>query len=366
MSAMRNAKKSQLDLTRLLNSGSSSYQVESLLGQGTFGTVVKCKNLDDKSIVAIKMIKLRHDNMKMVNHEVAILKKLKSMDLSKCNIVQWNQYFIDTGHICLEFEHLDRSLLNFMEERKFRPLLVKEIRPIVQQVAQALKHLKAVGIIHADLKLDNIMLVDQLRQPYRVKLIDFGLAHEVSAAVVGSYLQTRPYRSPEILLGNRFTVAIDMWSLGCTAAALYLGALLYPGLGEYEMITFIMETQGQLPVTMLNKGCKTQKYFRRAVNNTSSVWKLMTPNEYRRATGKQPMENRGFKFSSLDHLVDVQPIKTHNSADRVAEMSDVNMFVDMLKAMLQLDPNTRATPCEVLEHKFISMHHIASMRKKSS
>ncbi|XP_062256508.1 dual specificity tyrosine-phosphorylation-regulated kinase mbk-1-like [Platichthys flesus] len=298
--------------------------------------------------------------------QVATLKKLKSLDLSKHNIVQWNQYFIDRGHSCLEFEHLDRSLLNFMEERKFRPLLVKEIRPIVQQVAQALKHLKAVGIIHTDLKMDNIMLVDQLRQPYRVKLIDFGLAHEVSAAVTGSYLQPRAYRSPEILLGNRFSVAIDMWSLGCTAAALYLGSVLYPGLGEYEMIKFIMETQGQLPDTMLDKGRKTRKYFRRAVNSTTSHWQLKTPDEYRRATGKQPMENRSFKFSSLDHLVDVQPINSHNSADRVAEISDVNMFVDMLKAMLQLNPNTRATPYELLEHKFISMHHIASMRKKSS
>ena len=67
---MHHAKNSQLVRTHLLNSGSSRYQVESLLGQGYFGTVVKCKNLDDKSIVAIKMIKLRVDNRKRVNQEV--------------------------------------------------------------------------------------------------------------------------------------------------------------------------------------------------------------------------------------------------------------------------------------------------------
>ena len=62
------------------------------------------------------------------------------------------------------------------------------------QIAHALKHLKAAGIVHADLKLDNVMLVDQLREPYRVKLIDFGLARQVSTAKWGSYVQTRPYR----------------------------------------------------------------------------------------------------------------------------------------------------------------------------
>ena len=89
------------------------------------------------------------------------------------------------------------------------------------------------------------------------------------------------------------------------AAAMYLGTMLYPGLGEYEMvrilfavhcflfyrhksssstqvvlyvqIKYIMQTQGQLPVTMLDNGLKTPKYFRREVNSTTSVWKLKVP-----------------------------------------------------------------------------------------
>nr|XP_019946814.1 PREDICTED: homeodomain-interacting protein kinase 1-like [Paralichthys olivaceus] len=130
----------------------------------------------------------------MVNQEVAILKKLRSLDLDKQNIVQWYQFFTDREHICLEFEHLDKSLFDFMTEQNFRHLLLKEIRPIVQQIAHALKHLKAVGFIHADLKLENMMLVDQQWEPFCVKVIDFGLACDVSAAKLGSYIQTRPYR----------------------------------------------------------------------------------------------------------------------------------------------------------------------------
>lgn len=54
--------------------------------------------------------------------------------------------------------------------------------------------LKSLGLIHADLKPENIMLVDPLRQPYRVKVIDFGSASHVSKAVCSTYLQSRYYR----------------------------------------------------------------------------------------------------------------------------------------------------------------------------
>ncbi|XP_060951834.1 homeodomain-interacting protein kinase 1-like [Limanda limanda] len=336
MAATLTAQDYQLVPGSLLTSSSSCYQVQSFLGQGTCGKVVKCKRLDDKTTVAIKMIKLKGCYVKAANKEVAALKKLRS--LGTFYLVQWYQYFVDKGHICLEFEHLDKSLFDFMRERRFRPLQLKEIRPIVQQIAHALNHLKAAGIVHADLKLDNIMLVDQLREPFRVKVIDFGLACEVSAAKLGSYIQTRPYRSPEIMLGHPFTEAIDMWSLGCIAAALYLGTQLYPGLGEYEMIKHITETQGQLPDTMLNHGGKTPQFFTRNVDSTSSVWKLKTPEEYHKEMGKQPMENRWWKFTSLN---------------------------DLLLAILQLDPDRRITPRQVLEHKFISLRHIARMEHKS-
>lgn len=65
------------------------------------------------------------------------------------------------------------------------------------QVATALMKLKSLGLIHADLKPENIMLVDPLRQPYRVKVIDFGSASHVSKAVCSTYLQSRYYRSVE-------------------------------------------------------------------------------------------------------------------------------------------------------------------------
>ena len=89
--------------------------------------------------------------------------------------------------------------------------------------------LKQLGLIHADLKPENIMMVDPQRHPYRVKVIDFGSASHVSKAVPSTYLQSRYYRAPEIILGLPFNERIDMWSLGCVAAELFLGWPLYPG-----------------------------------------------------------------------------------------------------------------------------------------
>nr|XP_020465545.1 homeodomain-interacting protein kinase 2-like [Monopterus albus] len=342
-----------------LTSSSSTYRVRSFLGQGTFGTVVTCTRMVDMKTVAIKMIKNQGFYAEDAKNEVATLLKLKSLDSDKCNLVRWYQVFSDKNHICLEFEHLDKSLYDFMKERYFRPFLLKEIRPIVQQIASALGHLKAVEIIHADLKMKNVMLVNHQQEPYKIKVIDFGLAHHVSAANIGSYIQTLPYRSPEVILGLPLTEALDMWSLGCIAAFMYLGTLLYPGRHEYDMMRYIVDIQGQPPDHLLNLGHKTHIFFER--DCTTSSWKLKTPARVHRETGIQPMETRRLRLSSLDAILRHKRIIHEDYADSAAEMNDVLLFVDMLKAMLELDAAKRITPCQVTQHPFISMRHLKSL-----
>lgn len=124
-----------------------------------------------------------------------------------------------------------------------------------------------LGLIHADLKPENIMLVDPVRQPYRVKVIDFGSASHVSKAVCNTYLQSRYYRAPEIILGLPYCEAIDMWSLGCVVAELFLGWPLYPGSSEYDQIRYISQTQGLPTEHMLNNASKTTKFFYRDMDS---------------------------------------------------------------------------------------------------
>jgi len=168
---------------------------------------------------------------------------------------------------------LDQNLYDFLKLQKFAPLQLRHIRPIAQQVLTALWKLKSIGLIHADLKPENIMLVDPLRQPYRVKVIDFGSASYTSQALCSTYLQSRYYRAPEILLGRSYSEMIDMWSLGCVLAELFLGWPLYPGSSEYDQLRYICETQGQPSERMLNSASKTQRFFNRctASNGTLSL-----------------------------------------------------------------------------------------------
>jgi hypothetical protein len=91
--------------------------------------------------------------------------------------------------------------------------------------------LREAAIIHCDLKPENILLAPpgpgggSLGQ---LKLIDFGSACFESRTAY-SYIQSRFYRSPEVLLGLSYSAAIDMWSFGCVAAELFLGLPLFPG-----------------------------------------------------------------------------------------------------------------------------------------
>ena len=184
----------------------------------------------------------------------------------------------------------------------------------------ALLKLKHLGLIHADLKPENIMLVDPTNQPFRVKVIDFGSASHRSKAVTNTYLQSRYYRfldtfffffffffgacelsrerislcepcegnqfinncfcrAPEIILGLPFREAIDMWSLGCVIAELFLGWPLYPGSSEYDQMRYIVQTQGLPPVQMLQLAMKTHRFFKQ-VRYFRSLCFLATPKTF--------------------------------------------------------------------------------------
>ncbi|KAL0169023.1 hypothetical protein M9458_037245, partial [Cirrhinus mrigala] len=183
----------QLVQHELLCSLKNTYEVLDFLGRGTFGQVVKCWKRGTGEIVAVKILKNHPSYARQGQIEVGILARLSSENADEHNLVRAFECFQHRSHTCLVFEMLEQNLYDFLKQNKFSPLPLKVIRPILQQVATALKKLKAMGLIHADLKPENIMLVDPVRQPYRVKVIDFGSASHVSKAVCSTYLQSRYY-----------------------------------------------------------------------------------------------------------------------------------------------------------------------------
>ncbi|KAM7381982.1 hypothetical protein PAMA_012716 [Pampus argenteus] len=277
-----------------------SFTVEDFLGEGGFGFVTKCRHTETGRMAAIKVNKPDDDVVKQTREEIEMLKSLRCLDHDTCNIIGWNGFFFARDYICLEFELLDQSLRDYMRNRNYMGLPLTQVKPVLHQLTTAL-------VVHADLKPDNIMITDRRQQPLKVKLIDFGLARPVSKANPSDCLQTIWYRAPEMILKSLYNEAIDMWSLGLTAAELALGYALYSGQSDYDMLTFIMETQGQPPDYFLNCGDRTSCYFNKQLNSQPQ-WRFKDPEEFAR-------DGR----------------------------------------MLELDPDHRIQPLEVLQHPFFKV-----------
>ncbi|XP_067654332.1 homeodomain-interacting protein kinase 2-like isoform X1 [Haliotis asinina] len=353
----------QLVQHEVLYSMTTAYEVLEFLGRGTFGQVVKCWKKGTNEIVAIKILKNHPSYARQGQIEVSILSRLSQESADEFNFVRAYECFQHKNHTCLVFEMLEQNLYDFLKQNKFQPLPLKYIRPITSQVLTALLKLKLLGLIHADLKPENIMLVDPVRFPYRVKVIDFGSASHVSKAVCSTYLQSRYYRAPEILLGLPFCEAIDMWSLGCVIAELFLGWPLYPGSSEYDQIRYVSQTQGLPAEHMLSSATKTTRFFVR--DNTDSsypFWRLKSPEEHEAETKIKSKEARKYIFNCLDDIGQVGmrinvPTDLEGS-ELLAEKVDRREFIDLLKRMLTLDQERRITPGEALNHHFIGMGHL--------
>lgn len=101
---------------------------------------------------------------------------------------------------------------------------------------------------------------DSRLQSPQIKVIDFGSAcHELQT--VYTYIQSRFYRSPEVLLGLPYSTSIDMWSLGCIVVELFLGLPIFPGTSEYNQVTRITEMLGNPPSHLLEVGKQTNEFF---------------------------------------------------------------------------------------------------------
>ncbi|KAI3364081.1 hypothetical protein L3Q82_010909, partial [Scortum barcoo] len=336
----------------LITSSTTYYEVQKLLGQGTFGAVAQCHKFSTNETVALKILKSRED-IEEAKQEEVILRKLRESGGEKFNIVSWTDSFNYKGYYILEFEKLDISLWEFLQDSYCQRLQLAEIRPILKQLATALEFLKTTGIVHADLKPENIMMVDHLRQPLKVKIIDFGLAMQNPMAWRGVTVQTLWYRSPEVLLGHPFSEAIDVWSLGCIGAEMLLGTPLFPANNEYDMMRHIIHTIGKPPDHMIYSGLNWKQFFRKERRGLDlPTWRFMSQLE---------VQNYSCNMRTIGSLSDLKTrphdFSGHNTSK--ADELDQDSFVKLVKKMLTLNPPERITPRQILQHPFLTMSHLA-------
>lgn len=92
-----------------------------------------------------------------------------------------------------------------------------------------------------------------------MQVIDFGSSCYEEQRVY-TYIQSRFYRAPEVIMGLRYTCAIDMWSLGCILVELYTGSALFAGEDEFDQLSCIIEMLGMPPEKMWEQSKKRSTY----------------------------------------------------------------------------------------------------------
>ncbi|XP_027141845.1 homeodomain-interacting protein kinase 3-like [Larimichthys crocea] len=329
------------------------YKVQKVLGQGSFGKVVACLKSNKKEPIAVKIVQKRL--AVSTEWEKSIHNMLEAkLDVSKSNLVKFIECFTYRGYICLVFELLDKSLFDLMVARNFKPLHLSAIRVITQQMLVALNALKSIGVAHRDIKLDNIMLVNHELFPFKVRLIDFGLAIPVDRMKPGQVIQALPWRAPEVILGLPMNEGIDMWTVGCVMAFGHLGKHLYPNSCEYEVMSYMVDLLGAPENPLLDSGIRTSYFFIKN-NNSPSAWRLKTKAEY---SGVKYLRNQSQSHRIPRSLDDI--VKTPEKARDGTENEDRRAFVSMLKRIFCINSKKRITPIAALGHRFITMKHFGS------
>ncbi|OAV88453.1 CMGC/DYRK/YAK protein kinase [Puccinia triticina 1-1 BBBD Race 1] len=340
------------------SSASHKYLILDVLGQGTFGQVVKCQDMKTHQVVAVKVVKNKQAYFSQSMMEVTILELLNNTwdPENKHHILRMKDTFIHHNHLCLVFELLSSNLYELIKQNSFRGLSTSLVRVFTNQLLDALTVLNEAHLIHCDLKPENILLTS-LSSP-EIKVIDFGSAcHE--RQTVYTYIQSRFYRSPEVILGLPYSSAIDMWSLGCICVELFLGLPLFPGTSEYNQITRIVEMLGMPPSYMLDVGRQTTQFFDVIEDNFNAgrkAYKLKSLEQYSKEhnVAEQPSK-RYFQQNTLEDIISQYPVirKGMKPADLEKEKQNRIAFIDFVKGLLNINPIERWSPQQARLHPFI-------------
>ncbi|KAF4553652.1 Protein kinase domain-containing protein 8 [Elsinoe fawcettii] len=333
------------------------YLILDVLGQGTFGQVVKCQNLKTQEVVAVKVVKNRTAYFNQSMMEVSVLDLLNSrMDKNDDHhILRLKDTFIHRQHLCLVFELLSVNLYELIKQNQFRGLSTTLVRVFAQQLLNGLCLLSKARLIHCDLKPENILLKN-LESPI-IKIIDFGSACDERQTVY-TYIQSRFYRSPEVLLGLPYSAAIDMWSLGCIVVELFLGLPLFPGSSEYNQVSRITEMLGLPPTWMLEVGKQSGEFFEKTHDEFGRRnYRLKSMEQYSRehSTKEQPSK-KYFTASTLPEIIKTYPMprKGMKPAEIDREMQNRIAFIDFVHGLLNINPLERWTPQQARTHPFIT------------
>ncbi|XP_017861607.1 PREDICTED: serine/threonine-protein kinase STE20 isoform X5 [Drosophila arizonae] len=314
------------------------YKIMATLGEGTFGRVVKVKDMERDFCMALKIIKNVEKYREAAKLEINALEKIAQKDPHGehlcVKMIDWFDYH---GHMCIVFEMLGLSVFDFLRENNYEPYSLDQVRHMAYQLCYSVKFLHDNRLTHTDLKPENILFVDsdytshynhKLNREVRrvkntdVRLIDFGSAtfdHEHHSTIVS----TRHYRAPEVILELGWSQPCDVWSIGCILFELYLGITLFQTHDNREHLAMMERILGQIPYRMARK-TKTKYFYH----------------------GKLDWDEKSSAGRYVrDHCKPLFLCQLSDSEDHCELFS-------LIKKMLEYEPSSRITLGEALRHPF--------------
>eukprot|EP00929_Paragymnodinium_shiwhaense_P008939 TRINITY_DN11293_c0_g1_i2.p1 TRINITY_DN11293_c0_g1~~TRINITY_DN11293_c0_g1_i2.p1 ORF type:complete len:698 (+),score=153.16 TRINITY_DN11293_c0_g1_i2:55-2148(+) len=293
-------------------------QFQKKLGHGAYGSVYLCECRRTGEEVAVKHIKDAHRGGKSTLRELVLLARLRHENLV---------YLLDFPAVptpdvrdvflVLPYMHTDlHKVIKSGQE-----LTEKHVQAVTCQILRGLAHLHAAGVAHRDLKPGNVLL----SKDCKARIADFGLARgdmpEVEddvgqlEPILTEYVVTRWYRAPEImLLPQRYTPAVDLWSVGCILGEMLKRKPLFPGRNHVDMIKLYGEIRGSPQPEDVDW-----------VPRPSEAWELL-----QRCC---------------------PPSRTSQMASAIPTAS--RPCLDLLHGLLSWDPTSRPTASEAQEHEYL-------------
>ncbi|CAK8690156.1 unnamed protein product [Clavelina lepadiformis] len=314
------------------------YEILKVIGKGSFGQVVKAYDHKMQQHVALKIVRNEKRFHRQAAEEIRILEHLRKQDKDNVmNIIHMMESFTFRNHICMTFELLSINLYELIKKNKFQGFSLQLVRKFAHSILQCLDALHGNRIIHCDLKPENILLKQQGRSG--IKVIDFGSSCYEHQRVY-TYIQSRFYRAPEVILGARYGMSIDMWSFGCILAELLTGYPLMPGEDEGDQLACAIELLGMPPRRLLDSSKRAKNFISSKghprycqVTTLSDGSTVLGPGRSRRGKLRGPPGSKEW----------VTALKG----------CDEPQFTDFLKRCLDWDPAARITPSQALRHPWL-------------
>ncbi|XP_021889803.1 mitogen-activated protein kinase 13-like [Carica papaya] len=285
------------------------------VGRGAYGIVCCAMNSDTNEEVAIKKIGNAFDNRIDAKRTLREIKLLRHMDHE--NVIKIKDIIPPPekdkfNDVYIVNELMDTDLNQII--RSSQALTDDHCQYFLYQLLRGLKYIHSANVLHRDLKPSNLLL----NANCDLKICDFGLARTVlETDLMTEYVVTRWYRAPELLLNcSEYTVAIDIWSVGCILMEILRREPLFPGKDYVQQLRLITELLGSPDDLDLG--------FVRSDNARKYVKQLPY-------SPKQPFSQKFPDFSSA--------------------------AIDLAEKMLVFDPCKRITVEEALNHPFLSSLH---------